>query len=96
MTSIARRYEVSATISRLLAGVRLDNLASAPNRAAGQGATIADQVVGVLPPSALGMRLAIVGSSGSGKTYAAKGLLERVMAGGSRVRIVDPLRVWWG
>ncbi len=31
-----------------------------------------------------------------GKTYAAKGLLERVMAGGGRVCVVDPLGVWWG
>ncbi len=52
--------------------------------------------MGVLPPSALDTRLAIVGTSGSGKTYAAKGLLERVMAGGGRVCVVDPLGVWWG
>ena len=31
-----------------------------------------------------------------GKTYAAKGLLERVMAGGGRVCVVDPLGAWWG
>ena len=31
-----------------------------------------------------------------GKTYAAKGLLERVMAGGGRACVVDPLGVWWG
>jgi len=48
----------------------------------------------VLPVSALDERLAIVGTSGSGKTYAAKGLLERVMAGGGRVCVVDPLGVW--
>ena len=57
---------------------------------------VADRVLGVLPPSALDERLAIVGTSGSGKTYAAKGLIERVMAGGGRVCIVDPLGVWWG
>ena len=50
----------------------------------------------MLPPSALDGRLAIVGTSGSGKTYAAKGLIERVMAGGGRVCVVDPLGVWWG
>ena len=95
--SIARRYKVSAaTISRVLARARLDGLASAPNGAAGQGATSADHVVGVLPQSVLDTRLAIVGTSGSGKTYAAKGLLERVMAGGGRVCVVDPLGVWWG
>ena len=52
--------------------------------------------MGILPPSALDERLAIVGTSGSGKTYAAKGLLERVMASGGRVCVVDPLGVWWG
>ncbi len=41
-------------------------------------------------------RLAIVGTSGSGKTYAAKGMVERLMDKGARVCIVDPLGVWWG
>ena len=41
-------------------------------------------------------RFAIVGTSGSGKTYAAKGLVERLMDRGSRVCVVDPLGVWWG
>ncbi len=34
--------------------------------------------------------------SGSGKTYAAKGLVERLMDRGGRVCVVDPLGVWWG
>jgi len=50
----------------------------------------------VLPLSALNERVAIVGTSGSGKTYAAKGLVERLMDRGGRVCIVDPLGVWWG
>ena len=50
----------------------------------------------MLPVSALDARMAIVGTSGSGKTYAAKGLVERLMTGGGRVCIVDPLGVWWG
>jgi len=37
-----------------------------------------------------------VGTSGSGKTYAAKGLVERLMDRGARVCVVDPLGVWWG
>ena len=53
-------------------------------------------VAGALPLSALEARLAVVGTSGSGKTYAAKGLLEQVMAGGGRACVVDPLGVWWG
>jgi len=56
----------------------------------------ADRLLGVLPPSALDERLAIVGTSGSGKTYAAKGLIKRVLASGGRVCVVDPLGVWWG
>ena len=53
-------------------------------------------VVGVLPASALDDRVAIVGTSGSGKTYAAKGWVERLLDDGARVCVVDPLGVWWG
>ena len=49
-----------------------------------------------LPLDALDDRIAIVGTSGSGKTYTAKGLLERLLSVGARVAIVDPLGVWWG
>jgi hypothetical protein len=41
-------------------------------------------------------RIAIVGTAGSGKTYAAKGFVERLLESGARVAIVDPLGVWWG
>ncbi|MEJ0015674.1 MAG: DUF87 domain-containing protein [Acetobacteraceae bacterium] len=41
-------------------------------------------------------RLAIVGTTGSGKTFAAKGMAEALIAGGARVCVVDPLGVWWG
>ena len=40
--------------------------------------------------------MAIVGTSGSGKTYAAKGMVERLLDAGARVCVVDPLGVWWG
>jgi hypothetical protein len=40
--------------------------------------------------------LAIVDTSGSGKTYAARGLVERLIDRGARVCVVDPLGVWWG
>ncbi len=33
---------------------------------------------------------------GSGKTYAAKGFVERLLETGARVVVVDPLGVWWG
>ncbi len=95
--ALARRYKVSAaTISRVLAARRADGLEAASIGASGAEASPADRIVGVLPPAALDTRLAVVGTSGSGKTYAAKGLLERVMASGGRVCVVDPLGVWWG
>src|ERR1700736_3201630 len=49
-----------------------------------------------LPTDALDDRIAIVGTAGSGKTYAAKGFVERLLETGARVAIVDPLGVWWG
>src|SRR5438067_4192302 len=49
-----------------------------------------------LPAEALDDRIAIVGTAGSGKTYAAKGFVERLLDSGARVAIVDPLGVWWG
>src|SRR5271167_2501288 len=49
-----------------------------------------------LPADALDDRIAIVGTAGSGKTYAAKGFVERLLDIGARVAIVDPLGVWWG
>ena len=50
----------------------------------------------VLPVAALDDRIAIVGTAGSGKTYTAKGFVERLLDAGARVTIVDPLGVWWG
>lgn len=41
-------------------------------------------------------RLAIVGTSGSGKTYTAGVLLEKILHGKNRVIIIDPLGVWYG
>jgi hypothetical protein len=50
----------------------------------------------VVPAEALDDRIAIVGTAGSGKTYAAKGFVERLLDSGARLTIVDPLGVWWG
>ena len=50
----------------------------------------------VLSADALDDRIAIVGTAGSGKTYAAKGFVERLQEAGARVAVVDPLGVWWG
>src|SRR5215831_3474476 len=56
----------------------------------------ADDLLVALPTNALDDRIAIVGTAGSGKTYAAKGFVERLLESGARVAIVDPLGVWWG
>src|SRR5437764_7744781 len=55
-----------------------------------------DSVRAVLPADALDDRIAIVGTAGSGKTYAAKGFVEQLLDIGARVAIIDPLGVWWG
>lgn len=94
---MARRHKVSqATVSRLLAahraGAGVPGMGGRDGGAEGAG----ERIAGVLPPSALDERLAIVGVSGSGKTYAAKGLVERLVDAGARVCVVDPLGVWWG
>lgn len=49
-----------------------------------------------IPHQALDDRLAFVGTSGSGKTYAAGTAVERLLDIGARVVIVDPLDVWYG
>lgn len=49
-----------------------------------------------LPPETLGQHIAIVGKTGSGKTYTAKGAVEGLLAQGRRVCIIDPTGVWWG
>ena len=40
--------------------------------------------------------IAIIGRKGTGKTYAAKGLVERLIRRGRRVVVVDPMGIWWG
>ncbi|MFX8316489.1 DUF87 domain-containing protein [Acinetobacter baumannii] len=48
-----------------------------------------------MPTEALDDRLAFVGTSGSGKTYAAGTAVERLLSAGAKVVITDPLDVWW-
>jgi DNA helicase HerA-like ATPase len=45
-------------------------------------------------PFAPGTAIAL-GISGSGKTYAAKGLVELLLTSAARICVVDPLGVWW-
>lgn len=49
-----------------------------------------------IPTKALDDRLGFIGTSGSGKTYAAGTAVERLLANHCRVVIVDPTGAWWG
>jgi ribosome-binding protein aMBF1 (putative translation factor) len=49
-----------------------------------------------LPDTALDADIAILGKKGRGKTFTAKGIVERLLAMGRRVLILDPLSIWWG
>jgi len=49
-----------------------------------------------VPIDALRQHAAVIGRTGSGKTYAAKGLVEHLLALGRRVVILDPTGAWWG
>lgn len=49
-----------------------------------------------IPDAALAQHIAILGKTGSGKTYAAKGVVERILTEGGRVCVVDPTGAWHG
>jgi hypothetical protein len=49
-----------------------------------------------IPDKALASHIAILGKAGSGKTWAAKGLAERVLDADGRVCVIDPTGVWHG
>lgn len=49
-----------------------------------------------LPDSALNHHVAALGKTGSGKTYAMKGIVEKLLEAGKRVCILDPTGAWWG
>lgn len=49
-----------------------------------------------LPDAALDGDIAILGRKGGGKTYTAKGIVERLLDLKRRVLILDPLGVWTG
>ena len=94
---MARLHKVSeATVSRLVAAHRAGAVPPKAGQPGDADARRGGRIVGGLPLSALDGRFAVVGTSGSGKTYAAKGLVERLMDSGGRVCVVDPLGVWWG
>lgn len=49
-----------------------------------------------IPDAALTQHIAILGKTGSGKTYAAKGVVERILGEGGRVCVIDPTGAWHG
>lgn len=49
-----------------------------------------------IPDAALNTASAIIGRTGAGKTYTAKGAVESLLEAGRRVCIVDPTGAWWG
>lgn len=49
-----------------------------------------------IPKDALNQHIAILGKTGSGKTYAAKGFVEAFLLAGRQVCIIDPTGAWWG
>lgn len=49
-----------------------------------------------LSPEIFNHHTAIVGRTGSGKSWAARGIVEDWLDAGERVCIVDPTDVWWG
>ena len=49
-----------------------------------------------IPAKALEQHIAILGKTGSGKTYAAKGVVESILSDSGRVCIIDPTGAWHG
>jgi len=49
-----------------------------------------------IPDAALDADIAILGKKGRGKTFTAKGIVERLLDMQRRVIVLDPLSVWWG
>lgn len=49
-----------------------------------------------IPDAALDADIAIIAKKGRGKTYTAKGIVERLLQMQRRVLVLDPLSVWWG
>lgn len=49
-----------------------------------------------IPDAALSQHIAILGKTGSGKTYAAKGVVENILREGGRACVIDPTGAWHG
>jgi hypothetical protein len=53
-------------------------------------------VIHTIPSAALAQHLAILGKTGSGKSYAMRGVVEQLLEDSARVCIVDPTGAWYG
>lgn len=49
-----------------------------------------------IPDKAFSQTVAVLGRTGSGKSYTAKGQIELVLERRERVCIIDPTGIWWG
>jgi hypothetical protein len=49
-----------------------------------------------IPIEAIEQHIAVLGKTGSGKTYAAKGIVEKLLDDGRQVCVLDPTAAWWG
>lgn len=50
----------------------------------------------IIPESALNQHIAILGKTGSGKSYAAKGIVEKLLDASRQICVIDPTGAWWG
>lgn len=50
----------------------------------------------LIPSDALNQHIAVLGKTGSGKTYAAKGIVERLLREHRQTCVIDPTGAWWG
>lgn len=50
----------------------------------------------IIPAKAVEQHIAVLGKTGSGKTYAAKSIVESLLRSGQQVVMIDPTSAWWG
>jgi hypothetical protein len=49
-----------------------------------------------IPDKALAQHIAVLGKTGSGKSYAIRGVVERLLDDEARCCVIDPTGTWWG
>lgn len=49
-----------------------------------------------IPDKALAQHIAVLGKTGSGKSYAIRGVVEQLLEDGARACVIDPTGTWWG